>query len=165
LEFYEKAGFPCPPLTNPADHILDVITPTKSSEAAQAMENVQKLKSIFKPLPVNFEESGKSQNLKNFFNIFVEAKPILQNTKLVPWFKQFQVLLGRAFKEQYRNRKMVITQFIQNIIMALLIGFVFYQIGDTQSSTVRRQVKIPLSLLISSLCSSFVLSTKEFLVL
>ena len=58
LEFYEKAGFPCPPLTNPADHILDVITPTRSSETQQAIDNVKKLREVANPIPISFKEDG-----------------------------------------------------------------------------------------------------------
>lgn len=32
MDYFAKAGFPIPPLSNPADHILDVITPSPKQE-------------------------------------------------------------------------------------------------------------------------------------
>jgi hypothetical protein len=58
---------------------------------------------------------------------------------MVPWTTQFGVLLERSFKEQMRQRGVHITQLVQAIIIAVLVGTVFLQIGTTQSSVVRRQ--------------------------
>ena len=30
VSVFANAGFPCPPLTNPADHVMDIITPRAS---------------------------------------------------------------------------------------------------------------------------------------
>ena len=124
LEVYEKAGFPCPPLTNPADHILDVITATKPEERSIIEANEEKLRQVFTPAPISFEEKEAE-----------DEEPRLE----VPWGRQYYTLLRRAFKEQYRQRRLIIVQLIQNILAAILVGTVFLEIGTSQSSTVRRQ--------------------------
>lgn len=43
LTFYERAGYPCPPLTNPADHLLDVIQPALGVDDAVKQDVTQKL--------------------------------------------------------------------------------------------------------------------------
>jgi hypothetical protein len=58
---------------------------------------------------------------------------------MVPWTTQYGVLLERSFKEQLRQRGLHITQLGQAIVIAVLVGTVFLQIGTTQSSVVRRQ--------------------------
>lgn len=55
------------------------------------------------------------------------------------WFKQVFILLRRNFQEHRRESQVIITSIIQTIIIAVLIGTVFLQIGNTQKSTVRRQ--------------------------
>ncbi|KAI9091503.1 P-loop containing nucleoside triphosphate hydrolase protein [Phlyctochytrium arcticum] len=56
-----------------------------------------------------------------------------------PWRYQFCILFERSMKEFVRSKSVIITQLLQNIILAALIGGVFWQIGDTQASVVRRQ--------------------------
>ncbi|CAF3774074.1 unnamed protein product [Adineta steineri] len=40
METYRAAGFPCPLYTNPADHLLDVITPSKRDPSAKHKEAI-----------------------------------------------------------------------------------------------------------------------------
>ena len=67
------------------------------------------------------------------------CRPPLKLREMVPWTTQFGVLLERSFKEQMRQRGVHITQLLQTIVMAVLVGTVFLQIGTTESSVVRRQ--------------------------
>lgn len=57
----------------------------------------------------------------------------------MPWHRQFLILLHRCCKEQFRKRNVFFTQVAQSIVMALLIGGVFFQIGTSQASTIKRQ--------------------------
>ncbi|KAG0604531.1 hypothetical protein M758_10G178300 [Ceratodon purpureus] len=126
LHFFEESGFPCPEYTNPADHLLDVITPSinRPRDSLRYVDDV--LKSKFHSLPVNMSQG--SQYL------------ILQTTReRMPWHRQYVVLLNRGIREQIRKKNVLITQLCQSVLMAILIGGVFFQIGDTQKSTVRRQ--------------------------
>jgi hypothetical protein len=41
------------------------------------------------------------------------ATPLRAVRQLVPWHRQFRVLLARAFKEQLRKRSVIITQLVQ----------------------------------------------------
>ncbi|CAM6115385.1 unnamed protein product [Calypogeia fissa] len=121
LKFFEESGFPCPEFTNPADHLLDVISHTDK----YSISNEEKLRSNFVASPVNLDEGLD--------------RPLQLNRERMPWHRQFYVLLNRGYKEQYRKKNVVITQLIQSIITALLIGGVFFQIGHHQNSTTRRQ--------------------------
>jgi hypothetical protein len=55
------------------------------------------------------------------------------------WIKQVQILLQRNFQQQIRQSEIIIISLIQTIIMAVLIGTVFLNIGNTQKSIVRRE--------------------------
>ena len=133
VEFFAEAGFPCPPLTNPADHFLDVITPPAvekdgSTTAVKHSDVDNALMSVFRP--VNNKVEDEYERYGND-DIVVHQRPA--------WFHQFSVLLRRSFLENLRSWNVIMTLTVQNIIMALLIGGAFYQIGTDQSSQVRRQ--------------------------
>jgi ATP-binding cassette subfamily G (WHITE) protein 2 len=49
--------------------------------------------------------------------------------QIVPWHRQFRVLLDRALKEQQRRIGVFLTQMAQAVIIAVLIGTVFLQAG------------------------------------
>jgi ATP-binding cassette subfamily G (WHITE) protein 2 len=116
MDFFAEAGFPCPPMTNPADHMLDVITlPSyKSAEQIVDVAPEEKLISMRKPTNVNLEESRQKYGGR----LAINERP--------PWIHQLRILFQRSVKEQVRAKDVLLTQLIQNIIMALLIGLVFF---------------------------------------
>ena len=130
VDFFAEAGYPCPPLTNPADHILDVITPPSNEHSHSISHNHsevdQALMRVFKPISKKTEE-----NYEVYADVFV------RNTQ--SWHRQFLILLRRTLLETRRSSAVVFTLLGQNIIMALLIGGAFYQIGRDANSQVRRQ--------------------------
>lgn len=125
LPFFAAAGFPCPAYENPADHFLDVITPSLS-------DSVQDLKAKEEKLKAHFNQPEVDLNLW-------ADKPVMLPREQTPWVRQFAVLFRRTLKEQWRKRAMLATQLLQSIVMAVLIGTVFLQIGEGQFSSTRRQ--------------------------
>lgn len=130
VDFFAEAGFPCPPLTNPADHFLDVITPPSNASSHAVSHNhseVDKaLMRVFKPVNSKTEE-----DYEIYSDVFVHSQR--------SWNHQFSVLLRRTFLESMRSSSVIFTLLAQNIIMALLIGGAYYQIGKDEESQIRRQ--------------------------
>jgi ATP-binding cassette subfamily G (WHITE) protein 2 len=54
------------------------------------------------------------------------------------WLKQIWILLRRNFQEQIHLSQVIVTSLIQTILISILVGCVFLQIGTTQSSIIRR---------------------------
>ena len=77
ITFFAKAGFPCPQYTNPADHLLDVITPALGEDAAVSRAKAEKLKAAYKPEAIDLDADKR--------------KPLAQMRDIIPWHKQFQV--------------------------------------------------------------------------
>jgi ATP-binding cassette subfamily G (WHITE) protein 2 len=64
----------------------------------------------------------------------------MANLPLNPtWIKQIEILFRRNLREQSRRLNVIIISLIQTIIMAVLVGTVFLNIGHTQKSIVRRE--------------------------
>ncbi|CAF3756084.1 unnamed protein product [Rotaria sordida] len=132
MDVYRMAGFPCPLYTNPADHLLDVITPMKTiddqSGSFEKQANADKLiLAIQAPIEIDLN-MGAHKRIAQMANL--PKNPL--------WITQFFILLRRNFQEQFRSSKIILTSIIQTIIIAVLIGCVFLQIGNGQTSIVRR---------------------------
>jgi len=125
ITFFSKAGFPCPPLTNPADHLMDVITPGLGEDAQASKAKGETLKKYFKPTPVDLD--------------YGSDKPMMPLRDMIPWHKQFQVLLRRSLQEHRRKWTQAATQIMNSIVVSILIGFVFYKLGNGQGSVQKRQ--------------------------
>ncbi|KAJ3083977.1 hypothetical protein HK102_000810 [Quaeritorhiza haematococci] len=135
LTMYAEAGFPLPPETNPADHILDVITLPNYQDVTGSRTNEHhlpehKLHAIQQQMQkeITIDDAGHKH-----------TKTIPHAYKHRPtWRHQFLVLLERCWKEYLRAWGVIVTQVLQNLLLAILIGFVFFQIGDGQPSVIRR---------------------------
>jgi ATP-binding cassette, subfamily G (WHITE), member 2 len=133
---YRAAGFPCPVHANPADHLLDVITPPRSNPllgtTSTSLEQQQAIdEAIMRgqpPFDVDLN-MGVNKRLVQMANLPVNPS----------WPKQVQILFGRTMQEQYRQLGVFITSMIQTVIISILIGTVFLQIGTGQKSVVRRE--------------------------
>ncbi len=118
--------------TNPADHLLDVVTPPKIGTGNITFEQEAATdKAILQcQSPVNIDlNMGGDKRLGQMANLPLNPT----------WIKQIQILFCRNLREQSRKLKVTAISLIQTIIMAVLIGTVFLHIGNTQSSIVRRE--------------------------
>lgn len=118
--------------TNPADHLLDVITPPKAvadpTVISEKQENVDRaLLAVQTPVEIDLK-MGAHKRIGQMMDL--PKNPV--------WIKQFSILLRRNFQEQIRSSKIILTSIIQTIIIAVLIGCVFLKIGNGQASVVRR---------------------------
>eukprot|EP00762_Andalucia_godoyi_P006405 ANDGO_02927.mRNA.1 ABC transporter G family member 22 len=153
LAFYASAGFDCPDHTNPADFVLDVINAVKPEDAIVADANAKKIITNGKRPTVSSKEQPSSQTNGNADASSVVLIP--QNAALAfdqengkngllkknrpTWWQQFCVLTVRCAKNVLRARFTLLTQLFQSVLMAVLIGTVFLDIGTGQVSTTKRQ--------------------------
>ncbi|KAJ1976117.1 hypothetical protein H4R35_002841 [Dimargaris xerosporica] len=56
----------------------------------------------------------------------------------LPWIYELYILLGRSWKAQLRNKFFIIANVGQYVILLLLLGFTFFQMGLDQSSIQNR---------------------------
>ncbi|CAF3828868.1 unnamed protein product [Adineta steineri] len=136
LEVYRLAGFPCPQHTNPADHILDVITPPHTDPILGTADiSLERQAAIDEAIlshqpPIEIDlDMGVNKRIGQMHNI--PPRPT--------WLTQVKILLRRTFKEQLRQKRILIASIVQTIITAILVGTVFLRIGDNQKSIVRRE--------------------------
>ncbi|KAG2438719.1 hypothetical protein HXX76_005264 [Chlamydomonas incerta] len=125
LDFFDRSGFPCPLHENPADHFLDVITPNHNDSVESLVAKEESLAKHYQPPPVE--------------HLLDNPRPLVLPRDATPWHMQFRVLLRRSVKEVWRKRSTTLVLLLQTIIIAVLIGTVFLQIGTDQKSVVRRQ--------------------------
>ncbi|GAB4814284.1 hypothetical protein N2152v2_001330 [Parachlorella kessleri] len=130
VHYFASHGFPCPPLTNPADHVMDIITPQIMADGKVASHldlatmdaTVTSFRLTENPLS---DPSGKELGLAL--------------RERIAWTRQYQILLGRCLREQGRKWKTLFALLLQSMAMAALIGSVFFQIGTSQVSITKRQ--------------------------
>ncbi|KAI7840440.1 hypothetical protein COHA_005866 [Chlorella ohadii] len=131
IAFFARHGFPCPPLTNPADHVMDVIaTPPTSARGGSMAAGVRCYSTesfvLQEPPVIEFSENASTSDLA------------LELRQQIPWARQYRVLLERCVKEQQRKWRTSLVQLVQSMLIAALIGGVFFQIGTTQTSVAKR---------------------------
>jgi ATP-binding cassette subfamily G (WHITE) protein 2 len=140
IPHYAEAGFPCPAYTNPADHILDIVTFVSGCDEKQILQNQKTLQDFMIKKRKMIRKESEDKLLLNDYDVqeFDRKKWKAPRSNRAPWFKQFCVLSTRSLKDTLRNRTTIIAQILQNIIVAVLIGTVFYDIGSDQRSMVKR---------------------------
>jgi ATP-binding cassette, subfamily G (WHITE), member 2 len=138
-EVFRVAGFPCPLYTNPADHILDVITPPKSDptntnaplSVEQQAANDQAIIDAQPPLHVDLT-MGEQKRLAQMAGLQLNPS----------WDKQVRVLFHRNLREQSRKLHLLGTSILQTIVMAILIGTVFLRLSYDEVSAVKRRESV-----------------------
>uniref|UniRef100_A0A914P039 ABC transporter domain-containing protein n=1 Tax=Panagrolaimus davidi TaxID=227884 RepID=A0A914P039_9BILA len=147
---FTKAGFPCPLFTNPADHLMDVITPSKYNKALTDQEAIAD----------SYDQQAKDQAIVDAKKagdradqaIVASQEPVIvdlemgaekragqMNVARPRWLKQVWILIRRGLQEHRRESSVIIASVIQTILIAVLIGTAFLKIGQGQKSTIRRQ--------------------------
>ncbi|RYY85385.1 hypothetical protein EON63_07465 [archaeon] len=107
--FLEHIGHPCPPDCNLADHLLDVISPTR--------DDVDKLDAHGKlSVPVSLDLGYD--------------KPLYTTEGARSWVREFGVLTRRNLHQYVRRYDIILFNLAASVIMAFFVGFGFwYDIG------------------------------------
>lgn len=84
---------------------------------------------MYKPEEIDVEQDETKRR---------EAYSALPIHDRVSWLHQFRILLQRTWLDSTRSYAIVVTLLVQHILIALLMGGVFFQIGNTQDSVVKR---------------------------
>jgi ATP-binding cassette subfamily G (WHITE) protein 2 len=123
--------------TNPADHLLDVITPVKNGSIGIDHETP----SSEKQLTIDAAIFAAQPTIDIDLNMGCDKRDVQMNNILLhpKWNKQVQILLRRNFQEQRRKFQTIFVSFVQSVIMAGLMGSVFFQIGNSQKTIFRRE--------------------------
>jgi ABC-type multidrug transport system ATPase subunit/ABC-type multidrug transport system permease subunit len=120
-EFFASAGYVCPDKHNPADFVMHLLQ-TLSAEELEEIVNKRDLSNI--KLTIGLE---KKEALKN------PPKP--SEVHRATLSQQTRILLGREIKNTFRNKEIMGMRFGAEIIMSLLFGGVFFQVGKASSLT------------------------------
>ncbi|KAK9455927.1 putative Brefeldin A resistance protein [Dipodascopsis uninucleata] len=122
-EYFGRYGAPCPPGSNPAEHMIDVVSGTLSQgrdwyqiwlDSPEYKYTVEELEHII--------NNAASQPPGTVDDGFEFAMPLWQQIKIVT--KRMNVSL-------FRNTDYVNNKFMLHIVLALFNGFTFWKIGDT----------------------------------
>ncbi|XP_061389335.1 ATP-binding cassette sub-family G member 4 [Musca vetustissima] len=149
LEQFKKSGFECPQYYNPADYVLEVSSDFTNPLLSKLIyEN--RLKHNADRKMANYNGNSESAALLKDSNstpaaplhttvdmlstISLEAEGIRPKER-VSVCRQFMVLLKRSTTSTYRNMLSVRLRIIMHIAVAILLGVVFWQIGNDGAKT------------------------------
>ncbi|XP_055956929.1 ATP-binding cassette sub-family G member 8 [Patella vulgata] len=133
VDYFTTLGFPCPELTNPSDFYLDLATIDVTS-----VETEQTTSEILKNLVIAFEldKTTKSEleSLEHSHQTQVAtlAGSMDNNSGYPGFFRQFQVLFRRHFRNIVIDYWFLIVQIIQSLTMSTILGSVFWNLSKDQ---------------------------------
>lgn len=120
IRFLENVGLPCPDGVNPADYLIDVISPNRCDKASALIDDNGKLE-----VPVNLS--------------FGFDKPSISREGASSWLAQFSILFQRNMQQYWRRKDIIFMSFVVTVVLAIFIGFgVWHNIGNNQLSIKKR---------------------------
>jgi hypothetical protein len=109
-----------PPAFNPPDFFIDVVLGKENNE---------------KNFPKLFAESDYSKsvslNVENSLNSVAKLDHLDAPAYAKSYWGQFRYLYGRLFFDSLRNPQAAAINLVQAVVLGLIVGSVFYQLGDT----------------------------------
>jgi len=127
-DHFKQIGYPCPRHENPADHLMDALS--------QAFPNSTQLDSK------DYAELSSLQDVSEKDLAIGSDRPPILPRDTIPWYKQFMILFERAWQEQLRKYDIMLIQLLETIIIAVLVGTVYLNIGIMQDSVTKRQAAL-----------------------
>lgn len=132
LQYFAYCGFPCPPLTNPADHILDMISVNLQDPISEAetRQRVEFLLAEYERKRAQDIEAGRRQEVLNLS--MHPAKRLEKPADLgslgrqsAPFRKSFPVICHRTMLDFMRNPAIIIGRFGQIVGFGVLMALFF----------------------------------------
>ena len=137
--YYAKLGFEIPPAINPADYIIDVVLDPNRADFTTVDISKLDFAQSFKDSDEGRVARESVEHSKTAYTDLREmasaAKPFATN-----FLKQFSELARRHLKELLRNPTASLVSLIQAVMMAFIIGSIFYQLGYIAPAAIQGRV-------------------------
>lgn len=129
--YLDNINYPCPQFTNPADHILDLLTNYDTSETDE--ERINRLVTSYKESEMakadeQLKEIGETKGGREYPRIQMAT-----NT-----FTQIPLLLKNLWRDNVRNPLTARLKVIQGLFLGVLLGILFGTISHDQSGATSR---------------------------
>ncbi|KAI8809222.1 P-loop containing nucleoside triphosphate hydrolase protein, partial [Cladochytrium replicatum] len=119
VDYFASVGYPCPPLYNPADHIMDLVQTD--------MEVRKRLTEIYQHPPevAEFADKGATP-LKDESDSDGAPLPITHQKFAVSFLTQLQVLLRRTIISK-RGELFTMLNLFEAVILAVIVGLIWFR--------------------------------------
>ncbi|XP_056419616.1 ATP-binding cassette sub-family G member 8-like [Hyla sarda] len=149
VQYFSSIGYPCPRYSNPADFYVDLTSVNYRSkeEETETLERTRSLAEIFMAKVKDFDDflwkvdgNGELQSSETCVTMPTtpSEKVIKINAheadELPKGLHQFAVLLNRHISNDFRDLTTLLIHSFEAVLMALLIGFLYYGQGGNQLS-------------------------------
>uniref|UniRef100_A0A7S4I2L4 ABC transporter domain-containing protein n=1 Tax=Vannella robusta TaxID=1487602 RepID=A0A7S4I2L4_9EUKA len=131
LAHFSKLGYECPMHENPADYFIDCVTSDFQGDEAQAEseERIGKLTDYW-------AENSTLRDLDPYETPEEENRK--SSTKQASFFSQVFWIAYRGSLNEIRNKTFLIARAAQNIFLAVVLGVLYFQIDNDQSTIADR---------------------------
>ncbi|KAJ2226286.1 hypothetical protein IWW45_007527 [Coemansia sp. RSA 485] len=142
IQYFAKIGFQCPVHENPADYFVDLMTLDFRSDAdlVESRTRVAGLVYSFiehssKPCQI---ERSRFKYLCDHDVATAEYEANMKTHNRNSWISEYKVLARRDWLNLMRNFSFLISQAVQSLMTALLVGFMFYYLKHDAVSVQNR---------------------------
>ncbi|KPM40263.1 putative ABC transporter ATP-binding protein/permease [Neonectria ditissima] len=139
VPWFDTLGFKLPPFVNPAEFVIDIAavdnrTPELEQESTDRVERLKnawdaKNEKHSAPIPGNIGRDGDTS----------DRKRKKQAEKHAGFARQVLILTDRTFKVTYRDPLGMASSILEAVLMGLVNGYLFYNLGRDQSGIRSRQ--------------------------
>ena len=131
VDIFAEKGYKCPPMTNPAEYFLDLVSVDMSSPETQK-ESEERIKKLVDSFPTEFFQLKAPTRKPSRTGSELRKKE--GSRAMVKIGGQIKLLFQRAWKQVTRDKKTFIARFMSSLFSALLFGVIYWRVGYTQST-------------------------------
>ena len=138
LGYFTKLGHEMPPFTNPAEHLIDVVSVDNRSEEAEAVaeERVRHIKAAWREHCDNIISEKSEQD---YASASAESKSKLLTPQHSGLLQQIRVLTARTWVVTIRDPMGMFGSLLEAISMAIITGWIFLNVDGSLSGIRSRQ--------------------------
>lgn len=130
IDYFAKAGFPCPQYTNPADFFMEVINEDFNDEGSSQKGNVEKLVQLYKQGELAKEVAEDIANTKQLqLNQHVMEEASFSNGFL----SQFWTITRRTWSDNMRNPGIFWVRTVMYTLLSIMIATIYWDIGTGET--------------------------------
>ncbi len=138
--FRTSANLTCPPLFNPSDFFLDILSPDFRTKAKEefTLKRIADMADIWSRSEKKLIEDETLGRVYNELELVPDVPTCFEKFDSTRLVRNFKLLCWRAATEQLREIPTMVIKIVVTIIFALIIGGIFQNLGYEQAAISNR---------------------------